>query len=198
MDVETSIEPEDIARQACSAKTNKKRSCPTESGGRKNNTETAQEEKKKLAGSLAEKNCLLKNQDGDFIADFISDADYNTFEEVHGLSVTGSTIDIIAFTTRSGFIIDPTVRFETNEEQPAEVDKKKEYLQSYHSILPPKIPARKELEVIGLLFGARGTATLFMKDVFKRLGIPTSIIPIVTLAALKGSIALLRHHLYSK
>ncbi|KAJ4438771.1 hypothetical protein ANN_14722 [Periplaneta americana] len=77
------------------------------------------------------------------IATALKHADYNTFEEVHGLSVTGSTrrIDIIAFkeSTRSGYIIDPTVRFETDEEQPAEVDnEKKEYLQSYHSLLPQK------------------------------------------------------------
>ncbi|KAJ4447443.1 hypothetical protein ANN_09450 [Periplaneta americana] len=81
------------------------------------------------------------------IATALKDADYNTFEEVHGLSITGSTrrIDIIAFkeSTRSGFIIDPTVHFKTNEEQPAEVDKEKNYLQSYHSILPPKVPARR-------------------------------------------------------
>ncbi|KAJ4429520.1 hypothetical protein ANN_21689 [Periplaneta americana] len=122
--------------------------------------------------------------------------------EVHGLSVTGSTrrIDIIAFkeSTRSGFIIDSTVRFETDEGLPAEVDNEKK------NIYDPTIPyylqkyQMKELEVIGLLVGARGTATLFMKDVLKRLGIPTSIIPIVTLAALKGSIALLKNHLYSK
>ncbi|KAJ4440746.1 hypothetical protein ANN_08970 [Periplaneta americana] len=85
-------------------------------------------------------------------------ADYNTFEEVHGLSVTDSTrrIDIIAFkeSTRSGFIIDPTVRFETNEEQPAEVDKEKK------NIYNPTIPyyQLEELEVIGLLIGARGAA----------------------------------------
>ncbi|KAJ4443105.1 hypothetical protein ANN_04755 [Periplaneta americana] len=81
------------------------------------------------------------------IATALKDADYNTFEEVHGLSVTGSTrrIDIIAFkeSTRSGFIIDPTVRFETDEEQPAEVDNEKKYLQSYHSLLPPKIPVER-------------------------------------------------------
>ncbi|KAJ4440187.1 hypothetical protein ANN_08325 [Periplaneta americana] len=136
------------------------------------------------------------------IATALKDADYNTYEEVHGLSVIGSTrrIDIIAFkeSTRSGYIIDPTVRFETDEEQPAEVDNEKKdiynptisyYLQKYQL---------KELEVIGLLVGARVTATLFMKDVFKRPGIPTSIIPIVTLAALKGSIALPKNHLYSK
>ncbi|KAJ4438577.1 hypothetical protein ANN_14524 [Periplaneta americana] len=58
------------------------------------------------------------------IATALKHADYNTFEEVHGLSVTGSTrrIDIIAFkeSTRSRYIIDPTERFETDEEQPAE------------------------------------------------------------------------------
>ncbi|KAJ4438435.1 hypothetical protein ANN_14380 [Periplaneta americana] len=49
------------------------------------------------------------------IATALKDADYNTFEEVHGLSVTGSTrrIDIIAFkeSTSSGLIIDPTLRY---------------------------------------------------------------------------------------
>ncbi|KAJ4441109.1 hypothetical protein ANN_10959 [Periplaneta americana] len=136
------------------------------------------------------------------IATALKDADYNTFEEEHGLSDTGSTrhIDIIAFkeSTRSGFIIDPTVRFKTNEEQPAEVDKEKKNI--YNPTIPYYLQKcqLEELEVIGLLVGARGTAILFMKDAFKRLGIPTSIIPSVTLAALKESIALLKHHLYSK
>ncbi|KAJ4431736.1 hypothetical protein ANN_20338 [Periplaneta americana] len=99
------------------------------------------------------------------IATALKDADYNTFEEVHGLSVTGSTrrIDIIAFkeSTRSGFIIGPTVRFETNEEQPAEVDKEKK------NIYNPTIPyclqkyQLEELEVIGLLVGARESGKLF-------------------------------------
>ncbi|KAJ4428022.1 hypothetical protein ANN_24036 [Periplaneta americana] len=135
------------------------------------------------------------------IATALKHADYNTFEEVHGLSVTGNTrrIDIIAFkeSTRSGYIIDPTVRFETNEEQPVQVDNEKKNI--YNPTIPYYLKKYqlKELEVIGLLVGARGTATLFMKDVFKRLGIPTSIIPIVTLAALKGSIDLLNNHLYS-
>ncbi|KAJ4445130.1 hypothetical protein ANN_06931, partial [Periplaneta americana] len=105
------------------------------------------------------------------ISTALKDADYNTFEEVDGLSVTGSTrrIDIIAFkeSTISGFIIDPTVRFETNEEQPAEVDKEKKNI--YNPTIPYYLQnyQLEELEVIGLLVGARGTATLFMKDVFK-------------------------------
>ncbi|KAJ4428322.1 hypothetical protein ANN_24341 [Periplaneta americana] len=81
--------------------------------------------------------------------------------------------------SKSGFIIDPTVRFETNEEQSAEVDKEKKNI--YNPTIPYYLQKYQleELEVIGLLVGARGTATLFMKDVFKRLGIPTSIIPSV-------------------
>ncbi|KAJ4445610.1 hypothetical protein ANN_12292 [Periplaneta americana] len=144
----------------------------------------------------------IHHQVRSIIATALKDSDYNTFEEVHGLSVTGSTrrIDIIAFkeSTRSGYIIDPTVHFETDEEQPAEVDNEKKNI--YNLTIPYYLKKYqlKELEVIGLLVGARGTATLFMKDVFKRLGIPTSFIPIVTLAALKGSIALLKNHLYSK
>ncbi|KAJ4429892.1 hypothetical protein ANN_22096 [Periplaneta americana] len=50
--------------------------------------------------------------------------DYQVEEEVHGLSTNGSTrrIDLIAIPTRStsGFIIDPTVRMETYENQPTE------------------------------------------------------------------------------
>ncbi|KAJ4443021.1 hypothetical protein ANN_04671 [Periplaneta americana] len=105
--------------------------------------------------------------------------------------------DVDLESTRIGFIIDLTVRFEMNEEQPADVDKEKKNI--YNPTIPYYLQKYQleELEVIGLLVGARGTATLFMKDVFKRLGIPTSI-TIVTLAALKGSITLLKHHLYSK
>ncbi|KAJ4442158.1 hypothetical protein ANN_12024 [Periplaneta americana] len=84
------------------------------------------------------------------IATALKDADYNTFEEVHGLSVTGISlcIDIIAFkeSTRSGVIIDPTVHFEMNEEQPAEVDKEKK------NIYNPTIPyylQKYQLETFG-------------------------------------------------
>ncbi|KAJ4432025.1 hypothetical protein ANN_20639 [Periplaneta americana] len=77
--------------------------------------------------------------------------------------------------SKSGFIIDPIVRFETNEEQ------QEKWIKKRKNIYNPTIPyylqkyQLQELEVFGLLVGARGTATLFMKDVFKRLGIPTSI-----------------------
>ncbi|KAJ4433963.1 hypothetical protein ANN_16282, partial [Periplaneta americana] len=105
------------------------------------------------------------------IATALKDANYNTFEEVHGLSITGSTwsIDIIAFkeSTRSGFIIDPTVRFETNEEQPAEVDKEEKNI--YNPTIPYYLQKYqlKELEVFGLLVGARENTDISLVEVFE-------------------------------
>ncbi|KAJ4449524.1 hypothetical protein ANN_00925 [Periplaneta americana] len=101
----------------------------------------------------------LRNATHHQVRSIIATADYNTFEEVHGLSVTGSTrrIDIIAFkeSIRSGFIIDSTVRFETDEEQPAEVDKEKKNI--YNPTIPYYLQKYQleELEVIGILVGAR-------------------------------------------
>ncbi|KAJ4435965.1 hypothetical protein ANN_18588 [Periplaneta americana] len=66
-------------------------------------------------------------------------------------------IDTIAFkiSTRSGFIFDPTVRFGTNEEQPAEIDKKNKNI--YNPIIPYYLKNYRliKVEVIGLLVGAR-------------------------------------------
>ncbi|KAJ4435738.1 hypothetical protein ANN_18355 [Periplaneta americana] len=73
--------------------------------------------------------------------------------EVRGLSTTGSTrrIDMIAFQDhRRGFIIDPTVRFETCKSQPQDVHKEPTipYYQEKHQM--------QQIEVIGLMVGARG------------------------------------------
>ncbi|KAJ4445028.1 hypothetical protein ANN_06827 [Periplaneta americana] len=88
------------------------------------------------------------------------------YEELARYSVRfGSTrrIDIIAFkeSTRFGFIIDPTVRFETNEEQPAEMDNEKKNI--YNPTIPYYLQKYQleELEVIGLLVGARVAIGLF-------------------------------------
>ncbi|KAJ4443352.1 hypothetical protein ANN_05020 [Periplaneta americana] len=62
-------------------------------------------------------------------------------EEVHGLSTTGSTrrIDMIAFQDhRSGFVIDPTVRFETCKSQAQNVHMEKQF------IYEPTIPYYQE------------------------------------------------------
>ena len=66
------------------------------------------------------------------IANALRKQGYETYEEVHGLSKDGShrRIDIIAFKPNCshGYIIDPTIRFETHENQPKEVDVEKRNL----------------------------------------------------------------------
>ncbi|KAJ4452293.1 hypothetical protein ANN_03813 [Periplaneta americana] len=103
---------------------------------------------------------LLRNSRHHKIRSLLASAlrgkDYQVEEDVHGLSTNGSTrrFDTIAIPTRptSGFIIDPTVRMETYENQPAEV---------HQDIYDSTVPYYKEtyhltsIEVIGLLIGAR-------------------------------------------
>ncbi|KAJ4444955.1 hypothetical protein ANN_06754 [Periplaneta americana] len=63
------------------------------------------------------------------IATALRNKGYSVYEEVHGISSEGSNrrIDIIAFKPPSleGYIIDPTVRFESHEHQPEEVHEEK-------------------------------------------------------------------------
>ncbi|OQV25933.1 hypothetical protein BV898_00075 [Hypsibius exemplaris] len=78
--------------------------------------------------------------------------------------------DIIAIDRGSGkgFILDPTIRFETSLELPHDVDTEKK------SIYEPTIAFYRERigiqdwEVIGLLIGARGTVTTFFENFRKR------------------------------
>ncbi|KAJ4450183.1 hypothetical protein ANN_01590 [Periplaneta americana] len=65
------------------------------------------------------------------IAQALRNTRFTVFEEVHGLSTTGSTrrIDMIAFQDhRRGFTINPTVRFEIYKSQPQDVHKEKQFI----------------------------------------------------------------------
>ncbi|KAJ4428352.1 hypothetical protein ANN_24371 [Periplaneta americana] len=97
----------------------------------------------------------------------------------------------------SGFIIDPTVRMETYENQPTEAHQEK------CDIYDPTIPYYKEkyhltsIEVIGLLIGARGTITKRFAHFCKQFGLGQTLVTEVPLSAVKGSIKILRNHLYT-
>ncbi|KAJ4428958.1 Exportin-2 [Periplaneta americana] len=97
---------------------------------------------------------------------------FDVYEEVHCISSTGSTkrADIIAIDNNQkiGFIIDSTIRFEGAEFQPQEVDlEKKRHYEPCFPYLEEKyrIPVCR-WEVIGLLFGARGTISRFCFNFF--------------------------------
>ena len=127
---------------------------------------------------------------------------YTTYEEVHGIAENGSVrrIDIIAFKpgASEGYIIDPTIRFESHIGQAEEVDAEKK------CIYEPTIPYYKtsykllDIEVIGLMVGARGTITKHFVSFWKRFNLPSATLQDIALETLKRSLQILRHHLYSK
>ena len=126
---------------------------------------------------------------------------YNVHEEVHcvGEGDSNRRADIIAIlpNAKNGFIIDPTVRIEVDEQQPEAVNVEKQ------GIYNPCIPYLKdkydleEMEVIGLLVGARGTIPQFFKDFANQFRIPKSVIDSIAISAVKGSAQILHNHLHN-
>jgi hypothetical protein len=151
-----------------------------------------------------EKGSLLRNSRHDRVEKLIGEAlkktglevDY----EVHCLADSGSTrrsdIVVIDRVHEKGYIFDPTIRFEMNLEQPAEVDAEKK------RIYEPTIPFFRERtgigewEVMGILFGARGTITQFFEDFRKRFRLPPQLTKDISVSILKDSVGILHNHLF--
>lgn len=135
------------------------------------------------------------------LAESLREKGFVVHEEVHGLASQGGTrrIDIIAFMRGSskGYILDPTVRFETHAQQPLEVNEEK------RAIYVPTTPYYKskyhlnDIEVIGLMVGARGTIPSFFAKTCRKLGINNQTLVKIANTALKGSVHILKNHLYS-
>lgn len=120
--------------------------------------------------------------------------------EFHCLSDDGSTrrVDLLVYdeTTRNGYILDPTVRFETSQDQAEEVNEEK---QSIYEPCIPDIQAKcklKNIEVIGLLVGARGTIPKFFSEICKKFKIEKSVVEEIGIEAVRGSSRILANHLY--
>ena len=132
------------------------------------------------------------------LAEALKEVGFTVHQEVQGLATQGSVrrIDIIAIKNNSAYILDPTIRFETHADQPHEVDSEKK------RIYEPTIPFYKDkyslshIDVIGLMVGARGTIPSFFANKCKNLGLTHSIVKEIAISALKGSVQILRNHLY--
>lgn len=132
------------------------------------------------------------------LAEALKEVGFTVHQEVQGLATQGSVrrIDIIAIKNNSAYILDPTIRFETHADQPHEVDSEKK------RIYEPTIPFYKDkyslshIDVIGLMVGARGTIPSFFVNKCKNLGLTHSIVKEIAISALKGSVQILRNHLY--
>ena len=127
------------------------------------------------------------------------DCKYIVYEEVHGLTLDGSNrrIDMLAIPLGSytRYIIDPKIRTESYGNQPAEVHIEK--CRIYEPTIPYYLEKYKltDIEVIGLMVGARGTIPRLFVNFCRRFNINKTSIYNIALAAIKGSIKILRNHL---
>ena len=135
------------------------------------------------------------------IADALRTNGFNVHEEIHcvGDGDSNRRADIIAMLPDSkyGYIIDPTVRMEVDEQQPEMVNLEKQNI--YNSCIPylKEKYDLEEMEVIGLLVGARGTIPQFFKDFANQFRIPKSVIDSIAISAVKGSAQILHNHLHN-
>lgn len=135
------------------------------------------------------------------IAQALRNTGLTVFEEIHGISTTGSTrrIDIIAFKDQTtGYIIDPTVRLEYCKSQPDDVNEEKNLI--YRPTIPyySSVYKLKNIEIIGLLVGARGTITKNFVQFTKTFNLNPALLKTVSITAVKYSIYILRNHIYAK
>lgn len=127
--------------------------------------------------------------------------EYEVVEEIHCLQNNGSTrrADILCIEkkTRNAFIIDPTIRWEINTEQPEEVHREKcaiyeqciPYFQEKHKL--------NQIEVIGLMLGARGTITSFFETIRQRFKLKKSIINELIISIIRGTNQIAHNPLYN-
>src|SRR5579872_5592342 len=104
---------------------------------------------------------------------------YEVYEEVVGTAERDSVrrIDIIAIDrkTRTGHILDPTVRYEMDTDQPAKVDEEKRLIYEPTIMYYKTQYNLQNIDVTGLMIGARGTIPDFFVKFTKRFGLPKSL-----------------------
>ena len=111
-------------------------------------------------------------------------------------------IDILAFDPNSdkAYLIDPSVRYETNEDLNTLVqkDKEKTYRSCFNDLSRRyQQYGKRDFEVIGLWWGSRGTISEGVKNFFKRFKLNMKVLPEMAEAVLISSIRMLHHHIYS-
>ena len=123
------------------------------------------------------------------------------YEEVQCTDKDGSVrkIDIVAFEPGSerAFIVDPTVRYETNGDIGQEVQKEKERLyascaKSLNDLFGQH--GRREYRVFGLWIGGRGTIGIEVEKFFEHFRLSKRVLPELAEMVLSASIRMLHHH----
>jgi hypothetical protein len=123
---------------------------------------------------------------------------YQVAEEVHCIATNGSTrrVDIIAYSDKKGYILDPTIRIENGDgdaqSNAVDLEKKDIYVPCIGYF--KDVYKLDEIEVIGLYVGARGTISSFLKSFAVRFKLKSNTVNEIMLYALRGSIQIYNHH----
>ena len=138
------------------------------------------------------------------LANMLREKGLYTVDEAYCEDQAGSSrfIDILAFQpgTNRAYIIDPTIRFEGNDDMDKTVREEKERI--YRPCIPDlgeryKAYGRREFEVLGIWLGARGTVGRSLVELFERFGLDKSKLPELAETALTDSIRIIHHHIYA-
>ena len=118
-----------------------------------------------------------------------------------GIAEKGSIrrCDIIVLDRKNniGYILDPTIRYETKSTQPDDVDKEKKLIYEDTTKYYKEKYQINSFEVIGLFIGARGTISKFFMNFCKRFKLGKDILHTISLTTIRFSVNILRNHLYS-
>jgi len=96
------------------------------------------------------------------------------------------------------YVIDPTIRYETNKDRTMEVQNDKSLYENCITDLQNRYAhfGERNWQVIGLWFGARGAITQVL-DFLKKLNLDEAHLPRIAEKILVASIKLIHHHIYA-
>ena len=130
---------------------------------------------------------------------------FTCFDEVYCIDSEGSTryADIVAFpkTGRTALILDPTVRFESNDlDQAGEVEREKK--NTYDKCIPflkekfRETFGEREFTVRGLWFGSRGTIPKRTRSFLEELGVDIKDVARLAENIVLDSLGIIHHHVH--
>ena len=135
----------------------------------------------------------------------LTEKGFTCHDEVECVDEDGSNrrIDILAIDpgdANKAYIIDPTVRYETNDDLDTivQIEKARIYEPCIEDV-KRRYPqyAQRDFEVIGLWFGSRGSIGKGVKNFFKKFKLEKKHIPDIAETVLADSINILHNHIYS-
>ena len=137
------------------------------------------------------------------LADMLKEKGFHCMIEAHCLDGDGRNrfVDILAIKPghNTAYIIDPTIRWESNGDVGNEVQiEKRNIYESCFDDLRLKYPiiGNRECEVVGLWFGARGVISRQVVDFFNKVGLETKALPDLAESILMASINMIARHIH--